>query len=776
MTFPLKQYRIAITLLRLSAVAGLGLFLASCSAERFLPNDEAQLLSSVKIKNDSKLPSPSSFRSYVVQEPNSRWFNLFKVPLGLYCLQTADSTRRFNRFVRRLGQAPVIYDHGLTQYSVQAIGNALRSQGFLHAAVSADTVSRKRRVKVTYRLRPGLPSYVDSIQYVFDNAAVRQVVMSDSAGCKLYKGMTLNTGILNNERSRIVNLLRNSGYYYVHREFVSFRADTLPDDYGVRLTLRVICPPDIDPDIAYQTYRIGHVTVRENLTDNEPTDSTAYDGIGILHQKKGLKIFRRVYSNHISIRPDSLYNAQSLQRTYAALNSLQAVNYSAIRFRDAANDTSALDCDISVQLNKPHTISAELEGTNTAGDLGAAVTLSYANRNVFRGAEALSLKLRSAYEAITGLEGYNNQNYLEYSGEIGLRFPSLLAPFVSRHAKRALNANSEVSLLYDSQNRPEFHRRVLTATWTYRWAPITDTRRQHRLDMLSLNYVFMPWISETFRQDYLDGSDPRYAVLRYSYENLFIMKLGYSFTYNSLKNAPTTGLYHTNGYQLRLSVETAGNVLYAASKLLHSKKNERGQYNLFNIAYSQYAKIDFDYAKSFIIDDRNSIALHTFFGIGIPYGNSTILPYEKRYFSGGANSVRGWSVRELGPGSYVGKDGKIDFINQTGNLKLDLSLEYRTHLFWKFHAAAFIDAGNIWNTRNYADQPGGQFKFDTFYRQIAVAYGLGVRFNLDYFVLRLDGGMKAINPAFESGIRHYPLIRPNLSRDFTFHFAVGLPF
>ncbi|MBQ8277737.1 MAG: BamA/TamA family outer membrane protein, partial [Bacteroidaceae bacterium] len=298
----------------------------------------------------------------------------------------------------------------------------------------------------------------------------------------------------------------------------------------------------------------------------------------------------------------------------------------------------------------------------------------------------------------------------------------------------------------------------------------------HRLDLLSLNYIFMPWISGTFRQDYLENDDPRYALLRNSYENLFIMRTGYSFVYNSVANRTHNGIYQTNGFQLRVAAEVAGNLLYGLSSLLHAQRDKNGQYSLFNIAYSQYAKFDVDYAKSFLINDRNSLALHLAGGIAVPYGNSDIVPYEKRYFAGGANSVRGWGVRELGPGSYQEKDGKINFINQTGNIKLDMSLEYRTQLFWKLHGAAFIDAGNIWNTREYAEQAGGLFRFNKFYKQIAVSYGLGIRLNLDYFILRFDGGMKAINPSVESGSGHYPLLHPDFHRDFTFHFAVGLPF
>ena len=319
---------------------------------------------------------------------------------------------------------------------------------------------------------------------------------------------------------------------------------------------------------------------------------------------------------------------------------------------------------------------------------------------------------------------------------------------------------------------------MLTGDWTYKWHHTLKPRWQHKFDLFSLNYVYMPWISDTFRNEYLEGDDPHYQVLRYSYENLFIMKMGYSFTFNSRRNAQGTQvqLHQSNGYQVKFGVEIAGNLLYGFSKMLGRKRDDKGYYNLFGIAYSQYAKIDVDYVKSFMLNETNFLAFHAALGFGLPYGNSTILPYEKRYFAGGANSVRGWSVRELGPGSYKGKDGNVDFINQTGNLKLDLSVEWRTFLFWKLHGALFIDAGNVWNTRRYTGLEDGYFKWNRFYKQIAVAYGMGIRLNFDYFILRLDGGMKAVNPATLSGAAHYPIIHPQFKRDFQLHFAVGLPF
>ena len=456
------------------------------------------------------------------------------------------------------------------------------------------------------------------------------------------------------------------------------------------------------------------------------------------------------------------YSADGLQQTYNKFARLQAVRYTNISFREHP-DTTLLDCDIQISTNKPNTISFQPEGTNTAGDFGAAASLTWENRNLFRGSELLSVQLRGAYEAITGLEGYQNQNYVEYGLESKLQFPRFLAPFLSSTFKRRSLATSELSLSYNLQNRPEFHRRVFSSAWRYRWSE-PHHHISYRVDMLDLNYIYMPWISSTFKRDYLDDVTNRNAILRYNYEDLFIMKIGAGLSYSDGENA------------VRANIETAGNILRGLSNAFRFKQNKNGQYTLFNIAYAQYVKFDIDYTHLFHFDSRNSLAAHVDLGIAWPYGNSTVLPFEKRYFSGGANSVRGWTVRGLGPGKYRGSDGRIDFINQTGDVKLNLNLEYRSYLFWKLNGAAFIDAGNIWTLRNYAEQSGGQFNIVTFYKQIAVAYGLGLRLNFDYFILRFDVGMKAINPGYRTRNEHYAIFHPDFGRDIAFHFAVGLPF
>lgn len=760
----------------------LGFVLSACSPLRFVPEGRT-MLSSVKMVSDNREAKVADYRRFVRQEANSRWLSSVKVPLGLYCISGRDSTKARNRLWRRIGEAPVVYDQSLTDYSCNSIRQTLQGRGYLQAKVTADTVNHGRRTQVKYHLHPGERSFISHLSYSFDDARMQRLVMEKAMqdGSLIYRGMPFDVAVLDQERKRIIRNLQNIGYYALNQDFITFAADTLAGDYGVDVRLEFRCPHGTPPERAYIPYRIESVNVLENVDTPLDGDSSQYRGVNF-YKPHGLRrhIARSVLKGHSYLLPGEPYSELAIQDTYQSLNSLGVVHYTSVHLTPRPDEllpdsVHPMDADIFVKTNRPHGVALELEGTNTAGDLGAAASVSYTNRNLFRGAEVLTMKVRGAFEAIKGLEGYSDANYIEYGGELALRVPRFMLP-LSENVRRRIRANTEFSLLFNSQDRPEFHRRVWSGTWNFQWTPLQDTRLRHRLDIFSLNYLYMPWISATFRREYLEDSSSRNSILRYSYEDLFIMKIGYGFTFNSLRKTGAQSLYNTNGYQVRVNTELAGTLLYGISRLFSLNRNDQGEYIIGNIPYSQYARFDIDYSKSVRLTEQSSLAFHAAGGIAIPFGNSTMIPYEKRYFSGGANSVRGWSVRELGPGAFVGKDGKVDFINQTGNLKLDLSVEYRAHLFWKFDGAAFIDAGNIWNTRNYEGQEGGQFHWNSFARQIAVAYGVGVRLNFNYFILRFDGGMKAINPTVPYGRLHYPVINPNFKRDFTFHFAVGLPF
>lgn len=721
--------------------------LSGCSASKFIP-DGSFLLDDVEVKSDVKGLEPSQFEPYIRQKGNSKWFSVFKIPLGTYALAGRDTTKWINRKLQDIGEQPVLFDSTQADLTCKDIGNVLHGLGYVRAGVDYSLeFGKKKKVKVVYNLHPGDRFHISSINYDIRDARIDSLLKAiDGGRSRLRVGMPFMVNVLDDERSRITDLLNNNGYVNFHKDFISFSADTVSGHTDIDLTLHLhkFVAPGSGEESEHKQYTIGNI---------------AYYATGEMDK---IPLRRSVLEENTLLQPGKLYNAEELQKTYNKFGRLQIVKYTNIKFSERP-DSNVLDCNIGISTNKINSISFQPEGTNTAGDLGAAASLTYENRNLFNGAENFSIKLRGAFEAITGLEGYQNQNYEEYSLETRLVFPRFLIPFLSKKFRRQSTAVSELFASYNMQNRPEFHRRVFSAGWRYRWNDATG-RRSYKVDLLDLNYIYMPWISETFRKEYLDDVNNINSILRYNYEDLFIMKLGFGMSYNSGNEA------------FKMNVETSGNLLSGISHLLGGKRNGENQYTLFNIAFAQYVKGDFDYTKVFNIDRNNSLAFHFGVGIAYPYGNSKVLPFEKRYFSGGANSVRGWSVRGLGPGKFKGTDGAIDFINQTGDLKLDLNLELRSFLFWKVYGAVFVDAGNIWTLRAYEEQPGGQFRFNDFYKQIAVAYGLGIRFNFDFFILRFDMGMKAINPAYETNDEHYAIFHPDFSRDFAFHFAVGLPF
>lgn len=726
-----------------------GVLTVSCSSTKYVPEGYYLLNKvDVKVEPEKGRTNVGELRSYVRQQGNSRWFSTLKIPLGTYSLSGRDSTKWINRILKSMGEAPVLYDSIRTQQSCRDLRAKMFGDGYLDAGVYTRTAVKGKKINVTYIVNPGERYIIRDVRYDIKDSLVAGFLAENKAFAQgLRPGMRFSITALDAERNRIVDMLVNSGYYRFNKDFMTYSADTMAGQkvVDVTLILNKYRANNSAAETPHKRYTVGTVTFHSG----DPADS-------VIHLR------RKVLEANTFIEPSRFYSARELQKTYNHFGRLQAVKYTNIGFREVP-DSALLNCRIQVSTNKASTISFQPEGTNTAGDLGAAATLAYQNRNLFHGSEVLSLEARGAYEAIRGLEGYANDNFEEYGVEARLMFPRFIAPFLPRSFRRRITATSEVSVSYNLQNRPEYHRRVLAAAWKYKWNDANHHDR-YQIDLLDLNYVSMPWISSKFKTDYLDDASNRNAILRYNYENLFIMKFGFGYSYNNKR------------YAIKSSVETAGNLLNLFSHAIDASRNELGMYKLFNIAFAQYVKCDLEYTANWNIDYNNTLVFHFGLGVAYPYGNSTILPFEKRYFSGGANSVRGWNVRGLGPGRYVEKDGNINFINQTGDMKIDLNVEYRAHLFWKFNGALFIDAGNIWTLRDYPEQQGGQFRLNEFLKEMAVGYGMGLRFNFDYFILRFDFGMKAVNPVYKTSKEHYPIMHPRLSRDLTFHFAVGLPF
>ena len=724
------------------------LILTSCSETKYVAEDD-YLLDKVKVKTDLPVRglTPADMRLYVRQTGNSRWFSAIKIPLYTYSLSGRDTTRWMNRLLRSIGEAPMLYDSAQTQQSVKSLQVQIQNMGYLRAHVQAENKTKGRKLQTTYYVHPGPIYSIRHVSYdIQDTAIARLLRLDDEKNWGLHRGMAFSVENLDNERKRITQQLTNQGYYRFNKDFITYRADSVPGTTGIDLTLVLHRFRNNQvADTAHSQYTIRDVRYRSGNADDS-----------VIHLRPN------VLRNNTFIREGELYSAADLQSTYHHFGRLGAVRYTNIGFREVP-DSALLDCDIQISTNMPSSISFQPEGTNTAGDLGAAASLTYQNRNLFRGSELLTVELRGAYEAITGLEGYSNSNFLEYSVQTRLTFPRFIAPFLKSSFRRRINAQSEVSLMYDLQNRPEFLRRVFSVGWRYKWNDPSHHDR-YQIDLLDLNFISMPWISSKFRDEYLDDAAHRNSLLLYNYSDIFLMRTGFRYSYSN------------GNFAIKTNIETGGNLLSLMAHTLGFHKNENGEYTFLDVAFAQYVKGDVDYTRNWQLSYSNQLVFHVGVGVAYPYGNSNVLPFEKTYFSGGANSVRGWSVRSLGPGSYRSKDGTVDYLMNTGDMKLDLNLEYRARLFWKFGGALFVDAGNIWTLRDYEDRPGGQFRLTEFWKQMAVSYGLGLRLNFDYFILRFDMGMKAINPAYETEREHFPIIHPRFSRDFAFHFAVGLPF
>lgn len=753
--------------------------MVACSGTKYVP-EGAFLLDKVAVQADNNDTKSTDLSTYIRQKPNNRWFSVIKTQLYIYNLSGRDSTKWYNRMLRRIGDAPVVYSEYDTQRSQEELKKAVQNMGYMGAEVYTDKKIKKKKIEVTYRVASGKPYIVRSVKLDVKDKKIAEYLQNDSANSLLRPGMLLNVNKLDNERQRITSFLQQNGYYRFNKDFISYSADTVRSTYLVDLTLHLLqfkAYTDNEPS-DHKQYKIGKVSF---ITDYDVLQSSALSSIEIndsihyknypIYYKDNLYLRPKVLVDNLQIRPGELYNERNVQRTYNNFGRLSALKYTNVRFFDTqVADTNLLNCYVLLTKGRHQSVAFEVEGTNSAGDLGAAASVSFQHRNLFHGSETFMVKLRGAYEAISGLQqGYSNDNYTEYGVESSINFPSFLFPFLATDFKNRIRATTEFGLQYNSQQRPEFSRKVASASWSYKWS--NSRKSQHRFDLLDVSFLYFPWVSDTFKQKYEENNQS--YIFEYNYKDRLIVRMGYMFNYNSAGERMANNTIKSNSFSIRAGLESAGNVMYAISNLTKLSKNSDGEYSLLNIPYAQYVKGDFDFSRNIVIDDKNAIAYHVGVGIAVPYGNSKSIPYIKQYFSGGANSVRGWSVRELGPGSFPG-DG--NYLNQSGDIKFDASIEYRSKLFWLLQGALFVDAGNIWTIKEYENQPGGQFDISKFYKQIAFAYGLGIRIDLDYLVFRIDGGMKALNPAYSSGKQRYPILNPNFKRDFTFHLAVGYPF
>jgi len=773
------------------------LVLNGCSSTKFVP-DNQYLLDKVEIISDNEQFKPADLKEYLQQRPNFKVFGLMKWQLYLYNWSGKNENNWFNKQFRRMGEAPVLMDTTLITLSEKELHLFLVNKGYINAQVthSIDT-SKYKKATVTYTIKSNEPYRIRDYQMRLNDPAIDSIARikprkhswlstafhssSDEYTSLIQDSILFDRDILDQERERITKLLRYRGYYGFNKEYLTYLADSsfrknVADLEMYLKPYRKLLPDGNIQEMPHRPYYLNKITILSDYDPLKPekenalqlTDTLYQNHIEIIYGKNGRFIRPSVLARSVYLAPGRLYNERSVEQTYSSFARLRALKNINLRFQEfEENDSLKLNCTILTSPSKLQGFGVDLEGTNSAGDLGFASSINYQHRNLFKGSEAFTAKIRGAYENLGSSSDNSVGNYWEIGAETGLTFPHFLFPFLSDRIARRLRATTEFKVSYSFQTRPEYQRAILSGGWNYIWQDRFNTQAKHVFKLIDIDYVHLPKMDRAFAD-----SLPESTRL-YNFTDQFVLGTGYTYSFSNY--VPQNKLRNTHSF--RFSFEMAGNLLYGISKLTHQGKNSDGMYELFGIPYSQFTKVDFDFSKSMAIDARNKVAYHIGVGVGYPYGNTRKLPFERSYFSGGANSVRGWSVRSLGPGS-MGMEYAGTFADQIGDIRLDLNLEYRTKLFWKFELAAYVDAGNIWLFHNDPDHPNGNFDFSRFYKEIAVSYGLGLRLDFDFFLLRFDTGMKAYDPQ-QRGSDRWAIKNPNFhvsDGNFAWHFAVGYPF
>lgn len=745
------------------------IIISSCSPTRHVP-DGKFLLSKNRIHINAKDIIPKNdLEGYLRQTPNSRVLTVFPMQLSIYNMAGMDSASTWNRLVKRIGEAPVIYDENLTRMSAQQLQMVMMNKGYINAKVQTTVTKKKKNAIVDYYIHPNKPYLLRDYNVAVQNQILEEVA-NDTAKSLVRPGMLFDVDVLDAERTRIAGHLRQQGYYNFNKDFLVFSADSAQKDHNIDLQLDLRnylkSGPDSVNSLVFSKYTVRKVifSINADLVSGSAadtmnvTDTLSFRGFYLAHRnEKFISLDALVHNTYIN--PGSSYSDKDVEKTYSALNSLGPIKYVNITFRELSD--KQLDCYVNIIPAKTISVSTELEGTYTDGYWGGATKISGINKNAFKGAETLTLQGRLAYEWQQGIWAQ------EKGAQIGLRFPKFLFPVGTYDFKRNLHANTEFTADFNYQDRPhEFTASNVSAGMNYLW---NRQKYHHSLEFFNLSYMDFH-ITPEFRQLYLDTKDYN----AYNYENRFVLRMGYSGSFSDYNANRPLRNYSTHRY----SIESAGNLLYALDKLLGSPMSSDGNYQLFNVRYSQYVRGEYNISRYQIFDKNNRFVYHAGFGVGIPYGNADIIPYERRFYSGGANSVRGWRESTLGPGTYqrIPNVRSRDY-NQVGDIKIDLNMEYRSKMFWLLEGALFLDAGNIWTIRDYSVQSGGAFKLDTFAEQFAVAYGAGLRLDVSFFILRFDVGVKLYDPALSRLERWKVNLNWHEFVDATaFHIAIGYPF
>ena len=718
---------------RLIAILAATLLTAiSCSTTRVLQDDQYRLEKNrIEIVNDKEF-NPNALNPYLKQK-HKGWSPF------LYVYNWANGKGKgWDKFVHRIGTAPIVYDPEMVDNTIETIDNHLEYLGYFGSRTESEIKVNKRRVEVIYKVTLGDRIPIRDIEINLpERGEFPSAFLKDTAAMTVRPGDFLSESSLESETDRYASILRNQGFYSFNKNHFFFEADTL--SY---------------PGSAVLKMQVNEYTRNETPKDSEPIRKFYIDDVSISFPKS-MKIREKILTDLNLIEPGTVYGEDIIKNTYSRYSALRM--FSSVNIGTTQTDTNKVRCDISLSQSKTQGFKVNLEAsTNSSGLLGVSPQLSYYHKNIFRGGEMLNLSFMGNFQFKLNDDVHSN----EFGVSGGLSFPKFfLLPY--RYFKGAI-PRTDINLSYNYQNRPEYTRNIISTSYGY--SGNVKNRFFYQAYPIQLNIVKLFDLDEDFYKT-LDN-DP---FLRNAYQNHFDLGSGATLYYTTNASANPRDTY----FYSRLQFDIAGNLLSAFKPLMNKDANGSGM--IWKTPFSQFVRSEITIGRTWVFG-RNSgqaIATRLLAGAGFAYGNSSALPFEKHFYGGGANSLRGWQARTVGPGCSP-RDTSFVIPNQTGDMKLEANIEYRFDMFWKVAGAVFVDAGNVWTLNKEGSDELSAFRWNNLGESIAANWGVGARLNLGFLLLRVDMGMKIHDPA-----REQKWVSPGkwLNRDnYALHFGVGYPF
>ena len=727
--------------LRIIFFALLCLGAAGCGSTASLQDGEYLLRQNKIVVNDPSFQA-GSLSSYLRQKPNTTLFGVN--PLLAVYNWGGQGTSAFGRFLHKVGIPPVVYDPARVEESVSSIQNHLRYIGYYGSQVESEVQVKGRKVYVTYYVALGKRYRISAIDYdIPQYDTFPQDFAADLPASTVAVGQYLSESDLEAEAVRSAQVLRNMGYYGFIKSYYAFEADTLAADGNAKLKMSI------------RDYALG-----DDPSSATPHRKYTLRAVDITHPSR-LKIRSSLLEDLNTLRPGQTYNEKEVNISYTRLSSLGML--SGVNIETTAVSDRQVDCHVTLRNAGLQGFKTNLEASvNSTGLLGISPQITYYHKNVFHGGEFLNLGVKGNFQ-------FHPRNEDAYSTEVSLssslRFPYFIG-LPTRVFKGPHIPHTDFSASFSYQDRPEFRRTIISTAYTY-----VGQFREH------LFYQFSPFRANVAR---LFDVTPEFFLqllatnpfLLMAYMDHFDLGVGGTVYYTTDPSAVPTRPYHF----IRLQFDVSGNVLSLFNNALPTDSD--GSHTIWETPYSQYAKAELHMGKVFRFgpDDKHALAFHAMAGIGHAYGNSSSVPVEQQFYCGGAMSMRGWQARTLGPGNSE-LISLFAIPAQVGEMKLEGNVEYRFPLVWKLEGALFADCGNIWDLP--PDEPDddytGYFSFKTLPQSLGLDWGLGIRVNLDFLLLRIDAGIRLRDPAREAGNRW---VGPKewFKGNYAIHFGVGYPF